>query len=400
MKPICAWMFALGMLFVASCGSAIVGGECREGFTVCNGRCVDTNSNPLHCGACGNRCDFGLVCISGECRTDPDAGDLDGGFGDGSIFDSSNPPLDGQVGDGGVGDGGMGDGGVSCACDIGEICCDDVCVSPNVDPRNCGRCGLICGAGTVCSSGSCEPLCAPPTTFCSGFCVDTSNSPDNCGGCGRNCASGLCQDGMCIAASAGHVVLIGHSYDNTRAGMNLLVSNSVGIATSSPIEALVYEGDASARSISNINANLGAGVNRTVASDAGQVPLLLADADVFLVYSQQGSNDSTLTMLGRQWSTALASFLLRGGVVMVFDGGGSHSGTYQILDAAGLLSVSGRTDVSGDTMSVVTASDAVASGVPLNYLGEITTVRFDTTESIVVVSHPEGPVVIHRIVAP
>ena len=45
----------------------LVGGDCREGFTNCDGQCLDTRSDALNCGSCGRRCDPGVSCVNGTC---------------------------------------------------------------------------------------------------------------------------------------------------------------------------------------------------------------------------------------------------------------------------------------------------------------------------------------------
>ena len=92
--------------------------ECREGFTLCNGECVDIESNIEHCGECGEPCTPELfeVCDSGECV------------------------LGGN-------------------CDLDE--CDDACVDTNVDPLHCGDCDSPCFGDELCVGGICrayEPL--------------------------------------------------------------------------------------------------------------------------------------------------------------------------------------------------------------------------------------------------
>jgi hypothetical protein len=41
--------------------------RCRGGKRRCGRRCVDTRTNPRHCGGCGNRCQVNGVCIAGRC---------------------------------------------------------------------------------------------------------------------------------------------------------------------------------------------------------------------------------------------------------------------------------------------------------------------------------------------
>lgn len=445
-------MFILACLTLAACGSPIVGAECAEGYVRCGNQCVDLEMNRNNCGACGNVCDLTANCVASMCvsvldggirdgdisdgSTDgpvPDTnnfrdGDVpDGGFSDGSLVDGDLPdgvnpdgrPVDGDVPDGDVPDGGLVDGdlpdGVGpdtgmpmCSCDIGELCCDETCIQPDRDPRNCGECGRSCAGDEVCSSGSCEPICEDPLVLCSGLCIDTQTDRDNCGVCGRRCPSGICRDGMCASASEGHVVLIGHDYRVGREGQNYLAGNSAFIPFGNSVDVLVYEGDAIGFSISGVDAAIdqvarqgGRSWTRAEALTPADVPVQLMDADVFVVYSQSGGSNAGLQMLGTTWATAFMSFLRRGGVIVVFDGGGAHDGTWQLLESAGLLDAGGRSTVTGDTLEVIDRGDAIARRVPLNYLGESQTVRFDMAPaSAIVVEHPDGPVAIHLVLSP
>lgn len=73
---------------VANCGScgnacaappnataSCVGGQCQfsciAGFTLCNGTCIDTQTDVINCGSCGNACGTGRVCSGGQCICDP-----------------------------------------------------------------------------------------------------------------------------------------------------------------------------------------------------------------------------------------------------------------------------------------------------------------------------------------
>jgi hypothetical protein len=46
---------------------------CPNPLEVCDGVCVDTNSDVDHCGACGFTCTLGRVCVAGACVLSPDA---------------------------------------------------------------------------------------------------------------------------------------------------------------------------------------------------------------------------------------------------------------------------------------------------------------------------------------
>ena len=86
-------------------------------------------------------------------------------------------------------------------CSLPNITCGRSCVSPADDPRNCGGCGISCGAGRVCINGRCDNEC--PTspvrqTRCDERCTDTNVDRANCGACGRACPDGqVCSGGNC-----------------------------------------------------------------------------------------------------------------------------------------------------------------------------------------------------------
>lgn len=60
-----------------SCAVACSGGSCVESCPSpeenCAGACVDTSSNASHCGDCATACDPGKVCVASECSCGPDA---------------------------------------------------------------------------------------------------------------------------------------------------------------------------------------------------------------------------------------------------------------------------------------------------------------------------------------
>lgn len=378
------------------CASPIVGAECAEGFELCDGRCVDLASDPMHCGGCGVVCSDG-ICVDGVCPGGPV---IDGGGGDADM--GTPPPTDmGRV---------RPDFGPppECACNLGESCCDAMCVDVDVDPSSCGSCGNACSDAEVCSRGVCSLECDDGLTRCGGLCLDLSNDPNNCGACGNVCASGICIDGECAIGFPGHVVLVGHDYRANREGQNRVAGNSVFTSFATNPRVVGFRGDAEMatvrgvdRAIDQVAGERGRTWDRTLVM-ADDVPVALDDADVFLIYPQgDDATDAALIALGVQWSVALDTFTRRGGVVAVFDGPGSHSGTWQILLGAGLLDAGGRETVTGDELTLSDPSDTVAFGVPLRYIGERETVRFDGTDGAgSVVAHPDGPVVVHRTVVP
>jgi hypothetical protein len=105
------------------------------------------------------------------------------------------------------------DSGLSCA-PFQAVCGaapSTFCASVQVDPRNCGGCGLECAHGAYCSQGVCGATCTGLTSVaCSGTCVDTESDNKNCGSCGHACPKGqVCSAATCAATCASNYSLCG-----------------------------------------------------------------------------------------------------------------------------------------------------------------------------------------------
>ncbi len=176
---------------------------CALEQTMCGAECVDTRSSVQHCGGCGQPCAVGEVCSSGTCEGSCASTLLDCG---GSCVDVSSDPA--HCGDcdvacppvlGGTPTCDMGVCGVECN---GTTLCDSACVDTQVSAAHCGGCGQPCGAGEVCSLGTCETSCDSPLTACDGACVDLDTDAANCGTCGMMCPTptggmATCDGGTC-----------------------------------------------------------------------------------------------------------------------------------------------------------------------------------------------------------
>src|SRR5690348_4214445 len=54
-------------------------------------------------------------------------------------------------------------------CAKGQLCCGGLCVNPQNDPNNCGKCGGVCPSKGNCVNGVCT--CPAGQSVCNGACV-------------------------------------------------------------------------------------------------------------------------------------------------------------------------------------------------------------------------------------
>jgi hypothetical protein len=426
---------------VVGCLDPIVGYPCAPGHVERDGACVRTDAGPVGDGGGG-----GEDVDAGDARDAGDAGDAgdgrpgDGGDGGGTggtggstggsggstggsggstggsggstggsggatggsggatggtgggTGGAGGGTTDGQAGDGGVDVPGPGDGGQP-----GDGPDTDGGTIPDAPPPSDG-------APPPDVLGPDMLVCMAPLTACIDRCVDLSNDPDNCGFCGNPCSSGLCIAGVCQLQGAGHLAIIGHDYTVGRVGINNLVGNAVFLANDRNVTVLAYEADATQAAINGTNAAInqvanqrGRGWMRTVAA-AGDVTSMLGGYDIFLIYAQRGADDATLNANGAMWAGAMNAFLAAGKTIVLLDGASpSNTGTFRIAMSAGLFTAMARTEVTGQTLTVVSPGDALAPRVPLTYRAEVTSVAFTTAETNQVVRTMGGvPVVIHK----
>jgi hypothetical protein len=412
----------------SGCDSPIVGAECKTGFTLCDGVCVDLHADFRNCGTCGRGCGR-FVCEEGICSTTQlrDGGLIEGGSLDGSLLDggageggtSEGGTLDGgpdgSTTDGGTLDGGPDGGGTFNpdsglgGCGLGEQECSGVCSNPAADPAHCGTCDNACLSTEVCSAGSCGIECDPPLVQCDGQCFDLATDPDHCGACGTRCTSGICEDGSCADAIAGQAVVIGHDFVSPpNTAMRRLAGNAVFLARGAPVRVLVYRGEASDASANGVETAIDA-VKRELGRDWQKIaaiesilPLQLASADALLVHAQAGASKSTLVKLGQQWGNAIAQFLVAGGVVVVFDAPSTtNDGTFRVLEAAHIFEADSRESVTSQQLTLRTPGLGVAVRVPDRYMSATNTVHFNavsTPGAFVVVDRDDLPVVVQRVI--
>lgn len=122
---------------------------------LCDGQCVDVQSDPEHCGDGCVACDDGEVCNAGACEL---------------------------------------------SCVLPEEKCGDVCFDLQTDPEHCGGCDVVCDPGELCGDGKCVLDCPMGQEACGDSCIDTQVDEANCGGCDVPCAEcQVCSAGECEA---------------------------------------------------------------------------------------------------------------------------------------------------------------------------------------------------------
>ena len=213
----------------ANGGTFNVDENCPSGERSCGGQCVDTTTDPDHCGDCFETCSDDEYCVDGACSSDCNTSDPEQALCSNFCV---NPQTDPDH-CGGCDEACESFEGASVECIGGdcyydcvdpgddiELCRDEgQCANLAVDADHCGQCGRQCGDvagadGVQCVLGECTYDCGSDATYCSpepaaddtgaGQCVDTDSDPDHCGGCFADCpddgpdnSQPVCQSGQC-----------------------------------------------------------------------------------------------------------------------------------------------------------------------------------------------------------
>lgn len=139
--------------------SAADAGPDAPSCETCGGAtCVELATDPAHCGACGNACEAGGVCVGGNC---------------------------------------------AASCGMLDTC-GGTCVDLDTDAENCGACGNVCAAGQSCVAGKCS--CGTATVSFSADVQPIFSA--SCSGAG--CHKGVNpQAGLDLSAGKSYAALVG-----------------------------------------------------------------------------------------------------------------------------------------------------------------------------------------------
>ncbi len=182
------------------------GGTCSPSRTNCSGSCVLLESNPAHCGACGNACASSETCASGMCvaaMTCPPGQD-DCGAGCIALTGDEHCGRCGNACDEGAR---CMDGSCQAEmCAVGQTRCGATCTDTDADGANCGTCGMACETDETCTAGACVSACPAGQSSCTvtdetgmrTICTDLGTDTAHCGTCGHDCPAGQsCETGTC-----------------------------------------------------------------------------------------------------------------------------------------------------------------------------------------------------------
>ncbi len=174
--------------------------SCADSKRLCGGVCVDIQTSAQHCGECDAACSSGQSCAGGLCQAPCGTGEIR--CGTSCVDPKQDPKHCGVCSRACRSDQGCLNG--FCGCAGSKKDCGSVCVDIQTDPTHCGDCGKFCAldAAPLCQGGSCVPACVKPAVLCGSVCADVASDPKNCGACGSACSVGAtCQDGACVCAS-------------------------------------------------------------------------------------------------------------------------------------------------------------------------------------------------------
>jgi len=242
------------------------------------------------------------------------------------------------------------------------------------------------------------PACLAPRLTCGGACVDTTTDADNCGSCGRVCASGVCAAGACTGSLRGHIVAIGHDYRSFHPAMARVLGDAVSLGAAFNVRVARWAGTAVPASQAGVTQAITAAMLRigrpwtAATSPVVASPSALVGIDVLLVDAQTGDGLAA-EVAGAAWKPVLASFLQRGGVVIVLESTGGVS--YRFAAGAALYYIAAPVDATGQLAMVVDGADITTQQVVSPYLAETSSATLPGAPAPSIATAAGGALVFH-----
>lgn len=367
---------ALGALWLAlaSCFDSLVTDPCATGFGATQGECVaNPGGGAVDAGPDGDLASDARIGPAPDAR--PDA-QIDAGV-DARIDAGVDARIDARI-----------DAGVDARIDAGV----DAQIDAGVDAR------IDAAPDAAVDAGIDAPVCTPPTVLCSGSCVDRMDDPNNCGSCGRVCASGVCTAGVCTGSLRGHIIAIGHDYRSFHPAMARVIGNAIALGAAFDVRVGRWHGASTVVSQNGVTQAITSAMQRvgrpwhTVAVPASPTPGALIGVDVFVIDAQTG-NGGNAQASGAAWSAEIASFLARGGVVVVLEGSAGVS--YRFALGAGLYVVGAPVDATGQLTAIVDGTDVTTQQVVTPYLAETSSVSLPGSPAPAITTVAGGTIVFH-----
>ena len=136
--------------------------------------------------------------------------------------------------------------------------------------------------------------------------------------------------------------------------------------------------------------------HNTELTNSADLASAIAGKHVLLIPEQENASSNTMASVGSSWTSILNGFLSTGGRVVVCDhhaGGGS---SYALLAGAGLMSITGAADITGQQSHVVDVNSPFTAGVASPYIAESGSIIFTTADGTALVQTNSGGKVVIR----
>jgi hypothetical protein len=208
----------------------------------------------------------------------------------------------------------------------------------------------------------------------------------------------VCTAGACAGDLRGHVVAIGHDYRSHHSAMARVLGNSVALGVHFDLGIARLRGTANGLSVNGVSTAISTSLSvlgrpwHSVTLPASPTSTALTSVDVLVVDAQLGDGDAA-EALGVSWRADIASFLSRGGVVVVLEGNSGVS--YRFAIGASLYVIGPPVDATGQLAIVVAGTDATTQQVPSPYLAETTSVTLPGLQAPAISAFAGGTLVFH-----